>query len=127
MTADKNAACVAVKVAACLDTAAKAQPQDVFDCIAMDLPRAQWGQAMSEPAKKQTSAEQRHQVAVNGLIQIEALIDAILRLTPAGPESCAIVSLLHRANQVNTAVLGAIVDDGEDTADLQKVVNACLK
>ncbi len=42
MTASKNAARVAVKAAACPDAAAKDKPQDVFDCMAMDLPREQW-------------------------------------------------------------------------------------
>lgn len=52
MTKQNNAAQVAVKAAACPDTPAKDKPQDVFDCMAMDLPRAQWAEAMAEPAQK---------------------------------------------------------------------------
>lgn len=48
MTTKNNAARVAVKAAACPDTATKAKPQDVFDCIAADLPREQWAEAMAK-------------------------------------------------------------------------------
>lgn len=123
MTVTHNAARVAVKAAACPHTAAEAEPKEIFDHLAMGSPNEQWAEAQVESIQR--LATTRHQVALSGLIQIEAFVSAILSLTPMGPENCASRSLLHRLNQLNTAVLGAVLDEGEEIADLQKVVDAC--
>lgn len=119
MNAQNNAARAAVQAAACPDTGSKAKPRDVFDCIAADLPREQW----VEPAQDMAMA--RHQVAVRGLLQIEALVATVLNLMPTDPENCASKTLLRRVAQLNTAVAAAVLDDGENVEDLQKVVDEC--
>ena len=119
MNAQNNAARVAVKAAACPSTAAEAKPKDIFDHLAMGRPHEQW----VGPAQEMVTA--RHQVAVRGLLQIEALLAAVLNLIPTGPENCASRALLHQLGRLNTAVAGAVMDDAEDLADLQKVVDEC--
>ena len=48
MTKQNNAASKAVKAAALSNPA----PHDVFDCIAADLPREQWAEAMADAPQK---------------------------------------------------------------------------
>lgn len=119
MNAQNNAARVAVKAAACPSTAAEAKPKDIFDHLALGLPHGQW----VEPSQEMATA--RHQVAVRGLLQIEALVATVLNLMPTGPENCASRTLLRRVAQLNTAVAAAVWDDGENVEDLQKVVDEC--
>lgn len=119
MNAQNNAARAAVKAAACPSTAAEAKPKDIFDHLALGLPHEQW----VEPAQDMAMA--RHEVAVRGLLQIEALVVTVLNLMPTDPENCASRTLLRRVAQLNTAVAAAVLDDGEDVADLQKVVDEC--
>ena len=48
MTKQNNAASKAVKAAALSNPA----PHDVFDCIAADIPREQWAEAMADAPQK---------------------------------------------------------------------------
>ena len=64
----------------------------------------------------------RHQVVMQALMQVETLTETLLKLVPAQPENCAVHALLHRLAALNTAAMGGVLDDGEDLADLQKVV-----
>lgn len=133
MTTSKNAARVAVKAAACTDAAAKDKPQYVFGCMAIDLTREQWAEAMTEESRQQMQkaciqsvdvSMLRHQVVVQALMQSESLLETLLRLTPSGPEHAAQKTLLKRLTALNTAAMAGVLDDGEPVEDLQLIVEA---
>lgn len=85
MTASKNAARVAVKAAACANQPA-GKPSDVFDCIAMGIPREEWEASLDndkarvwsawmkqgESAQTHTQDEESEPVNLHGLYRFQS-------------------------------------------------------
>ncbi|MFG5779198.1 hypothetical protein ACFIQF_19230 [Comamonas sp. J-3] len=111
MKTKNNAARVAVTAAACADIATKAKPRDVFDCIAMDLPRDQWESAMGKSEANSEADNEQQPVDIHDICRHSMACGFTRDLSLTEWEARAINTRLYGLNAISALLIAA--DDGE--------------